>query len=160
MDFTTHFSGITDYPDQTKISHLLTDMIGLCLLGSIASCDDYQEIEDFGNRYELWLHSYLQLPHSIPSHDTLERLFIHINPIEFNSCFITWVQSTFALSDEHLFHIDGKSNRRSMDNYSGKKMLHIECVCRKKQIIIISIYGRQNNHHRCNGMPKRNCRAY
>jgi hypothetical protein len=72
MDFVKHFSGITDYRDQSKISHLLTDIVGLCLLGTIADCDSYQDIEDFGKHNELWLRNYLQLPNGIPSHDTME----------------------------------------------------------------------------------------
>jgi predicted transposase YbfD/YdcC len=140
MDFIKHFSGISDYRDQSKISHILTDMVGLCLLGAIANCDDYQEIEDFGNRHQTWLRTYLLLPNGIPSHDTLERLFIHINPIEFNRCFIEWVRVTFALTDEQLLHIDGKSNRRSMDNYSGKKMLHSVSVFAGKNKLSLSQY--------------------
>jgi predicted transposase YbfD/YdcC len=128
MDFVKHFSGITDYRDQSKISHLLTDIVGLCLLGTIADCDSYQDIEDFGKHNELWLRKYLQLPNGIPSHDTMERMFIHINPVEFNSCFINWVQSSFKFSATQLLHLDGKSNRSIMDSYRGKKMLHAVSV--------------------------------
>lgn len=124
MDFQKYFSPITDPRDIRKIDHLLTDIIGLALIGTIAGCEGYEDIEDFGHEKKEWLSKYLQLPCGIPSHDTIERLFASINPKEFNSCFIVWVQETFGLSDEQLLHIDGKANRRSMDTYKGKKMLH------------------------------------
>lgn len=140
MDFTEHFSGITDYRDQTRISHLLTDIVGLCLLGTIADCDSYQDIEDFGKVNKVWLGKFLQLPNGIPSHDTMERMFIHINPIEFNSCFIKWVQSTFKFTAAQLWHLDGKSNRGSMDSYRGKKMLHSVSVFVGKHKLSLSQY--------------------
>lgn len=140
MDFIEHFSGIRDYRDQSKISHLLTDIIGLCLLGTIADCDSYQDIEDFGKHNEHWLRNYLQLPNGIASHDTMERMFIHINPIEFNSCFINWVQASFKFTDAQLLHLDGKSNRSSIDTYSGKKMLHAVSVFVGKNKLSLSQY--------------------
>jgi predicted transposase YbfD/YdcC len=125
MDFQKYFSLINDPRDIRKIDHLLTDIIGLALIGTIAGCEGYEDIEDFGNEKKEWLSKYLELPAGIPSHDTIERLFAAINPKEFNSCFGLWVQEIFGLNDEHLLHIDGKSNRRSMDKFKGKKMLHV-----------------------------------
>jgi predicted transposase YbfD/YdcC len=124
MYFQKYFSSIPDPRDIRKIDHLLTDIIGLAVIGTIAGCEGYEDIEDFGNERREWLSKYLQLPCGIPSHDTIERLFAAINPIEFNSCFSLWVQQSFGLSDEQLLHVDGKSNRRSMDSYRGIKMLH------------------------------------
>lgn len=124
MDFNKHFSAISDPRDTRKIAHLLTDIIGLAIIATIAGCEGYEDIEDFGREKEDWLRKYLQLPYGIPSHDTIQRLFEAINPKEFNLCFSEWVQEIFSLSEEQLLHIDGKSNRRSGDKYKGKKMLH------------------------------------
>lgn len=124
MNIASHFSGITDPRDQNKISHLLTDIIGLSLIATIAGCEGYEDIEEFGHSRHEWLLNYLSLPKGIPSHDTIERLFESIDPKEFNACFCLWVQEVFNLSDVQLLHIDGKSNRRSKDSLTGKKMLH------------------------------------
>lgn len=128
MNIEKHFSAITDPRDQSKISHLLTDIIGLSLIATIAGCEGYEDIEEFGIAREIWLRKYLKLPNGIPSHDTIERLYEAINPKEFSLCFIAWVQETFSLIGEQLLHIDGKSNRRSADSASGKKMLHTVSV--------------------------------
>lgn len=125
MNIEKYFSDVKDPRDQTKISHLLTDIIGLSLIATIAGSEGYDDIEEFGIAREQWLRKYLRLPNGIPSHDTIERVFESINPLEFNACFIRWVREAFNLPDsEGLIHIDGKSNRRSGDTYSGKKMLH------------------------------------
>lgn len=124
MNIEKHFSGISDPRDTRKISHLLTDIIGLSIIATISGCEGYEDIEEFGKTREAWLRKYLQLPNGIPSHDTIERLFEALNPKEFSACFGSWVQATFELTDEQLLHIDGKSNRRSYDSFTGKKMLH------------------------------------
>jgi predicted transposase YbfD/YdcC len=128
MDFKKQFISITDPRDTRKITHQLTDIIGLAIIGVIAGCDGYEEIEEFGKARKEWLGQYLELPGGIPSHDTIERLFEAIQPAEFEKCFSTWVQETFKLSDEQLLHIDGKSNRRSADRQKGVKMLHTVSV--------------------------------
>lgn len=118
------FSGITDYRDIRRITHLLTDIIGLAVIGTIAGCLCYEDIEDFGNTHYEWLKKYLKLFNGIPSHDTIERLFENIHPKEFSTCFVAWVSATFPLLDEEFLHIDGKSNKGSRDKSNDKKMLH------------------------------------
>lgn len=124
MNIEPHFSKLTDPRDQSKIQHLLTDIIGLSLIACIAGCESYDDIEYFGITKEEWLRGYLRLPNGIPSHDTIERVYEALNPKEFQTCFNSWVQDTFKINDENFLHIDGKSNRRSGDSYTGKKMLH------------------------------------
>ena len=140
MNIEHYFAAITDPRDQSKISHLLTDIIGLSLIATIAGSEGYDDIEEFGIARESWLRKYLQLPNGIPSHDTIERVFEVINPKEFNTCFVLWVQECFSLSDEQLLHIDGKSNRRSGDSLEWKKnVAHGKCICRRKPSFAFAI---------------------
>jgi predicted transposase YbfD/YdcC len=122
--FKQYFSQITDTRQQWKVKHLLTDIIGLSLLAVISGAESYEDIEDYGLSKVRWLKNYLFLPHGIPSHDTIERVMEAINPKEFNTHFMRWVKDVFHVDGDFLLHIDGKSNRRSFDNYTGSKMLH------------------------------------
>ena len=140
MNISHHFKTITDPREISKISHLLTDIIGLSLIAVIAGCESYDDIEDFGKTKEVWLRNYLELPNGIPSHDTIERLFESINPLEFSSCFSLWVLETFNYRDEPFLHIDGKSNRRSYDRFTGKKMLHSVSVFAGKHSLSLAQY--------------------
>jgi predicted transposase YbfD/YdcC len=140
MNIASAFSSITDPRDTRKISHLLTDIIGLTLIASIACCETYDDVEDFGKAKENWLRKYLQLPNGIPSHDTIERLFEAMNPKEFNVCFNAWVRETFDHTGNDLLHIDGKSNRRSFDTFTGKKMLHSVSVFSSKNGLSLAQY--------------------
>jgi predicted transposase YbfD/YdcC len=124
MKIEKHFSNISDVREPNKIKHLLSDIIGLSLIATIAGCESYDDIEYFGIKKESWLQAYLKLPNGIPSHDTIERVFEVLDPKEFSTCFNLWVQDVFNVSDEKFLHIDGKCNRRSFDTYHDKKMLH------------------------------------
>ena len=60
MNIELHFSKLTDHRDQSKVLHLLTDIIGLSLIACIAGCESYDDIEYFGKTKETWLRSYLR----------------------------------------------------------------------------------------------------
>jgi predicted transposase YbfD/YdcC len=124
MEFEKYFSVLEDPRDTRKIHHLLIDIIGLSVLGTIAGCQSYDDIEEYGNTHEEWLKKHLSLLNGIPSHDTIERVFESVNPKSFASCFSGWVNAIFPWLEEDLLHIDGKSNRASRDKGADKKMLH------------------------------------
>ncbi len=65
------------------------------------------------------LKKYLELPHGIPSHDTIGRLLAALRPAAFQACFEQWIASlrqrdAGGLTDE-VIAIDGKALRRSHD---------------------------------------------
>jgi len=93
MTIAPYFNSLTDHQDVRKISHLLTDIIGLSLIAVIAGCESYDDIEEFGKLKIDWLRNYLNLSNGIPSHDTIERTFEGLNPKEFNACFSEWVMA-------------------------------------------------------------------
>ena len=122
--FEQYFSQLTDSRQPGKVKHLLTDVIGLSLLAVISGAESYEDIEDYGLNKDDWLKKYLSLPHGIPSHDTIERVMEAINPKEFSIHFTHWVKDIFHLNESFLIHLDGKSNRRSHDSFTGTKRLH------------------------------------
>jgi len=93
--------------------HRLQDIIVIALCAVIAGAQDWQQIETFGRRHRAWLSTFLKLPHGIPSHDTLERVFNRLKPQAFQACFREWVQAiSTALRIKHVA-IDGKTLRGS-----------------------------------------------
>jgi predicted transposase YbfD/YdcC len=64
----------------------------------------------------------LELPNGIPSHDTFGRVFARIDPKQFETCFLTWIQSVNE-KITGVIAIDGKTLRRSHDRTNGKKAL-------------------------------------
>ena len=49
------------------------------------------------------------MPHGIPSHDTLGRVFARLDATGFEEGLRDWVQSAFALTEGQVVPIDGKS---------------------------------------------------
>ena len=140
MEIARYFDKLTDPRDTTKITHLLSDIIGLTVLGVIANCESYDDIEDFGNEKIDWLKQHLKLENGIPSHDTIQRVFESINPKEFSLSFSAWACAVFDCSAELFLHIDGKSNRRSYDTFKDKKMLHSVSVFAGKNKLSLAQY--------------------
>lgn len=120
--FEQHFGGIQD-PRKPNSRHLLSDIIGLTLIAIICRAEGWEEIEIFGKAREAFLRQILKLPHGIPSHDTLERVFKRLSPSEFEDCFRSWVAGLDFTTDQ--IALDGKSLRGSKDSHSGKAMVHM-----------------------------------
>jgi predicted transposase YbfD/YdcC len=92
---------------------LLQDIIVIALCAVIAGAQDWQEIETFGRKRRAWLKRFLKLPHGIPSHDTLERVFDRLQPQAFQACFRDWVQAVQEVLCIKHIAIDGKTLRGS-----------------------------------------------
>ena len=68
---------------------------------------------------EAFLKTFLELPQGIPSEDTINRVFSSIDSIQFETCFIEWVNSISDLSKGQIIAIDGKTLRGAKSD--GKK---------------------------------------
>jgi predicted transposase YbfD/YdcC len=69
-----------------------------------------------------WLSKRLELPHGIPSHDTIGRLLAALCPNAFQSCFESWIASIATAEntdDAKQIAIDGKLLKRSHDRRRG-----------------------------------------
>ena len=64
---------VTDIRQEKKVLHKMMDIIMLVFFAMLANADDWVEMEVFGKEHEDFLRNYLELPHGIPSHDTIQR---------------------------------------------------------------------------------------
>ena len=125
-----HFASLKDPRINRRRRHRLMDIIVIAICGVICGCDDWQQIEEFGNSRRDWLRKFLQLPNGIPSHDTFERVFDRLDPAAFGRCFRDWMNALCeALPLKHIA-IDGKtlcgSSRNSSSSGRGPlKPLHL-----------------------------------
>ena len=110
--------------DRCKL-HLFEDILFLTIAAVICGADNFVEIEDFGKNKKEWLLTILKLENGIPSHDTIGKLFARIDPKEFESCFIAWIESVVKLTDGQVIAIDGKSLRGSASATNGQKAIHM-----------------------------------
>ncbi len=71
---------VTDIRQEKKVLHKMMDIIMLVFFAMLANADDWVEMEVFGKEHEDFLRNYLELPHGIPSHDTIQRVFAIVPP--------------------------------------------------------------------------------
>lgn len=90
-DLKLYFSELPDPRAQHSIGHLLIDIVMLTICAVICGAESWVEIENYGLAKQEWLETFLELPNSIPSHDTLERLFARLRPEALQQCFLSWV---------------------------------------------------------------------
>lgn len=120
-----HFSRVKDPRiDRTK-RHRLLDIIIIAICGVICGADSWVDIELFGKTKIEWLKTFLKLPNGIPSHDTFGRVFAALNPVEFESSFMEWVQAINQLTQGQVIAIDGKQLRGSHDSRAGKNAIYM-----------------------------------
>lgn len=120
-----HFGGLTDPRYRWHVPHLLEDIVTIAICGSICGADDWEGIAEFGKAKAAWFGTFLEIRNGIPSADTFNRVFELLDPDEFQSCFIGWVQAISQRVLGETVAIDGKRLRRSHDGALGKAAIHM-----------------------------------
>ena len=110
--------------DRTK-RHSLTDIIAIAICAVVCGADSWVDVELFGKSRQEWLSGFLELPNSIPSHDTFGRVFSMLDAERFQSCFVQWVRSVSEITEGQIVAIDGKTVRRSHDARAGRSAIHL-----------------------------------
>ncbi|MGZ9190197.1 MAG: ISAs1 family transposase, partial [Nitrospira sp.] len=90
---------------------------------TIASCDDFDEIEAWGTHHLEFLRQFAPFHFGIPCDRWLRTLINRVDPILFGRCFEDWIKALWPGRHE-LIAIDGKTSRRTHDKGKGLKALH------------------------------------
>jgi len=122
----SYFTKVQDFRVQGRCLHYLWDILGLVLCGVLSDCNDFVEIRDYGKDNIEFLKKELgfDLPHGIPSEDTLERIFKHLNPTELEKAY-NELLSDISLKNKQI-SIDGKELRSCIPK--GKKHSLVQMV--------------------------------
>jgi predicted transposase YbfD/YdcC len=120
-----HFAALDDpRVERTKL-HPLLSIVVIAICAVIAGAESWDDIEEFGVIRADWFASFLDLPHGIPSHDTFNRVFAALDPVQFRTCFLHWMQAVAAVLPAQVIAIDGKAVRGSHDRGEGKQVIHL-----------------------------------
>ena len=111
-----HLSEIPDFRRRNKnFRHELLDILMLSICAIFSGAEDFEEIAFYGEQKEAFLKRFIKLENGIPSHDTIRRVFMHLDSKMFNTKFMAWVSDTTAslgIDFQHI-SIDGKTLRGS-----------------------------------------------
>jgi len=118
-----HFAEVQDPRVEYLVDHQLIDIITIALCAVIAGADNWTEVTEFGQGKQDWFAEFLELPHGIPSHDTFGRVFAKLDPEQFQTSFLNWVQAVFEVTGGQVVPIDGKKLRRSHDRTHDRQAI-------------------------------------
>ncbi len=123
--FSSHFHDIDDQRIERTKFHLLHDILVIAICAVICGADGPSAIEQYALAKQDWLNTFLKLPNGIPSHDTIGRVLAQIDPQQFQTCFMRWIQDICHLLPGEVVPIDGKTLRRSFDTELDQGPIHI-----------------------------------
>jgi predicted transposase YbfD/YdcC len=119
-----HLSTIDDPRDVRRILHPLAEVLFLVVCGTIADCDDYDDIAGWGEAHMDFLRRHLPFAHGVPGGRWLTILMNRVSPELFQGAFTAWVRQTWPDRPDFVA-IDGKTSRRSHDRAAGEAPLHL-----------------------------------
>jgi hypothetical protein len=119
-----HFAVVEDPRDERRILHPLPEILLLVVCGTIADCDDYEDIAAWGAAHIGFLRKHLPYAHGVPGERWLTILMNRINPALFAAAFEGWVRESWP-EKAGFVAIDGKTSRRSHDRGAGAGPLHL-----------------------------------
>jgi predicted transposase YbfD/YdcC len=119
-----HLSTIDDPRDVRRILHPLAEILFLVVCGTIADCDDYDDIAAWGEAHLDFLRRHLPFLNGVPGGRWLTILMNRISPELFQAAFTAWVRETWPDRPDFIA-IDGKTSRRSHDRAAGEAPLHL-----------------------------------
>ena len=122
-DFRESFEKVEDFRESHKVKHNLLEIIFVAIVATVANSNTWLEIEAFGEIKENLLKRYVKLENGIPSHDTFQRVFEHLDPKAFNRAFMDWTNKLCDNTEGRIIALDGKTLRGSTDG--NNKAIHI-----------------------------------
>ncbi len=112
-------------------------MLFLVTCASIAGCNDYDEIADWGDHHLDFLRRHGEYPFGTPRQDWLRVVLNRIDPALFEACFTSWARTLRADAPD-LIALDGKTLRRSGDEARNHKPLHVVSAWASTQRLVLA----------------------
>jgi hypothetical protein len=131
-----HFSALQDPRQAWKVIYPLPEIMLLILAATMASAEDFVEIEEWGEEQLDFLRTFLPYESGIPSHDALNDLVNALDPEMFKACFTSWVD-TLRDADPEIIAIDGKTSRRTHNRARGREPLHLVSAWAARQRLVL-----------------------
>jgi predicted transposase YbfD/YdcC len=139
-----HFSTLADPRQAWKVIYPLPEIMLTILAATLASADDFVEIEEWGNENLAFLRGFLAYADGIPSHDALNDLVNALDADVFKSCFSSWVATLADAAPTdvegcqcNVVSLDGKTSRRTHARSKGRNPLHLVAAWAARQRLVL-----------------------
>jgi len=149
----SYFSGMKDPRIERTKHHMMDDIIFISIAAVLSGAESWNDMEEYGINKKEWLETFLELPNGIPSHDTFNRLFAALDPVEFDNCFLEWVKSICETTAGEVISIDGKTMRGAR-NQGCKSATHIVSAWADRNSLILGQIKVDEKSNEITAIPK------
>jgi len=132
-----YFVAVEDLRCSGKVEHRLIEVLVIAVCAVIACAESWDDIALYGRSKLVWLRTFLELAHGIPSHDTFRRVFMLIDPDAFEAGFAAWAGSLVDRFEREVVAIDGKTVRRSFGHGREQSPLHVVSAWASEQGLVL-----------------------
>jgi hypothetical protein len=110
------FNEVQDPRSHINRLHNLTDVIVIGMVAVLCGAETWKQMVGFAKSKIDFLLEFLELPHGIPSENTINRVFLTIDSIKFEACFLEWVNTLSDMIPGQVIAIDGKTIRGAKEH--------------------------------------------
>lgn len=118
------FSVLKDYRREKSIEYPMIEILTISLCAIICGAESWNEIEMFGRTKQAWLKRIIKMENGCPTHDTINRFFSNIDPVELERCFVDWISSIGSIKAGDIISLDGKTIRGAKE-HGRKSFIHM-----------------------------------
>ncbi len=120
-----YFAHLPDPRYKRARKHPLMSLLFIALCAFLCGADTFAQMQRWAKAKQDWLEERIPLPHGIPSHDTIGRVFARLDNKAFAACFEAWTQALYQKTEGEVIALDGKTIRGSFDTATGSAALHL-----------------------------------
>jgi hypothetical protein len=146
-------ASLTDPRCANARPHLL-DILVRAICAGLCGAEGWEESEESGHAQAAWCTQGLDMPHGIPSHDTLRRGLARLDPDECTPCFLPWPQALSERRAGELVAIDGKTRRRACDRAASQAAIPMVSAWAKTHRLVLGPWKVDATSHEITAIPQ------
>lgn len=147
------FREMTDFR-ASNASHKLANILSIAIMAVLCGMESWVAVEMWALAHQEDLKRILDLPRGVPSHDTFERVFRSLDPLEFEKCFGLWSRQLAANSGGKFVAVDGKTLRRAWKRAWSKTPVHLVSAFAAKNHLILGQLATDCKSNEITAIPK------
>jgi len=148
-----HFEGLPDHR-AANAWHPLPSVVAIAIMAVLCGCEGWPAVEAWGVLHKEWLETVLELPHGIPTHDTFDRVFAHLDPFHFEKGFQAWSRQLVERGQSLFVAVDGKTARRTWKRAWSKTPVHLVSAFVAKNHLILGQLATDSKSNEITAIPK------
>jgi predicted transposase YbfD/YdcC len=145
------FRDVAD-PRASNARHPLDDILCIAVMAVMCGAQGWAAVEAWGLLRKEQLKAFLSLPHGIPSHDTFDRLFAMLDPLQFEAAFNTVAAA--LVEGGQFMAVDGKTLRRSWKHAWSRTPVHMVSAFVAKNRLVLGQLACEEKGNEITAIPR------